>query len=373
MPISIVVTTYGPDTRYTQLCLEKIASWKGRHHEVVVVAHDLTPTLRLYLDYMVLNGVVDKLLLAESGHGHLRGVNLGFKHARHDIVFNINTDVRVGPGVVDECADRLRLSRGAGLIGWHYDWSGPHAGTRWNGRSLSYSVRTREAKVRKKGVLDDEHVVNIRRARWYTGRVFAAVGDKRILCANTSFFGTWRRLWLEIGGFDVERYPHYWADDFLCYAMLDKGFDILNLPEHIRQSDVFECLSDHKYRGIPEPEKLLDAIVLSSSVERGAQVLELVRRSTELGARAVSLLPERISCAGHLRELEAVDQRPSLAESPGSLDGYDYVILLKDRLTSDLEQLTENGVSVLVVEPDPVTPAIRRAYVPCDSRTGWER
>lgn len=366
-PASIVVTTYGPDTRYTQLCLERIAAWKARHHEVVVVAHDVTPTLRFYLDYMVLNGVVDKLLLTESGHGHLRGVNLGFRHARHDILFNINNDVRVGPGVVDECAARLRLSKRAGLIGWHYDWSGLHAGTRWHGSSLSYTIRTREAEVRNKGVLDDEHVCNIKQAPWYSGKVFDAIGDKRILCANTSFFGTWKPLWLEIGGFDVERYPHYWADDFLCYAILDKGFDILNLPEYIRRSNEFECLSDYKYEGIPEPERLLDAIVVPSSVEAGDQVLGFLRRSSGLGAKAVPSIPEPSSRAGSLRGLETLDQRTGLV-----LDPYDHVLVHGKRAAPGLEPLPADGVSVPARDPGTASSPGYSACVPCHPRAGSE-
>ena len=294
VPVSLVVTTYGIDTRYTQLCIEKIATWKSRHHELIVVVHDPSAMLRLYLEYMTMLGVINQLVYAPSRYGHVAGVNLGFQRARNGVVFNINTDIRVGAGLVDRCADRLMQNRRVGMIGWHYNWGGGHDATRWRNGKLEFTLRTRESKVRKKGFLDKEHGLNIQSASWNTGRIFSAVGERRILCANTSFFGIRKTLWNRIGGFDVERYPHYWSDDYLCYAVLELGYDIENLAEDVRCSqrpDIFESLSDHKYQGIPEPEKFRDTFILRPGPDSEGQAIELIGRFESIGARSACLVP----------------------------------------------------------------------------------
>jgi len=262
-PSSIIVTTWGGDTYYTQRCLASIGRWKTPWHELIVVVHDETPLLRLFLEHCHASGLIDRLFLAEAGHGHLRGVNLGMRVARHPYVFNINTDVVVGSGVVDDCALRLHDSPSLGMIAWHYDWAPHHEGTFWSADRLHSSLRLRDGLARTPGRVDSEHLRNIAAAPWFRGRVFRAVGDRRILCANTSFFGVRKRLWNRIGGFDWSRYPHLWADDFLCYAILESGHDIANLDAGIRCSqrpDRFVSFSDRKWDGIAEPDRDTDAL-----------------------------------------------------------------------------------------------------------------
>ncbi len=288
LPVSVVVTTYGIDTRYTQRCLEKIARWKCRHHELIVVVHDASPTLNLYLEYLAMSGVIDRLVRAPSGHGHVAGVNLGFSLARHEFLFNINTDVRVGRGLVDTCAERLFHAPNVGLVGWHYNWGGGHDATRWRNDGLEFTLRTRESNVARKGYLDKVHALNVQRAPWNTGRVLTAAGDRRILCANTSFFGIRRSVWNRIGGFDVRRYPHYFSDDFLCYGVLELGLDIENLPPDVRcsqQPERFESRSDYKYDGIVDAEKFLDALAPHPGRPPYRRALDVVQCMSELGAR----------------------------------------------------------------------------------------
>jgi hypothetical protein len=72
-PISIIVTTYGTDTLYTQACLEAIRRWKNGHHELIVVTLDESPLLQAYLEACVAEGLIDRLVYTSSGHGHTRG------------------------------------------------------------------------------------------------------------------------------------------------------------------------------------------------------------------------------------------------------------------------------------------------------------
>src|SRR5438067_13713184 len=91
--ISIVVTTYGTDTYYTQACLEAIRRWKNSHHQLIVVVHDESALLRAYLDACCEDGLIDQLILAVPGHGHTRSFNLGVEDAIGEVVFNFCNDI----------------------------------------------------------------------------------------------------------------------------------------------------------------------------------------------------------------------------------------------------------------------------------------
>ncbi len=260
--VSLVVTTYGSETAHTQRCLGRLREWKDERHQVVVVCHDETPLLRAFLELARRLGIVDDLVPAVPGHGHVRGVNLGFARARAELVFNVCVDMRIGPGVVDDCAARLRAEPRLGMIGWHYDWSTTFEGTFWRGDVLEHTLRKHDDS-RVPATLDPIHVANMRGAAWHTGRVFGAIGTRRILCCNGSFFGTRKALWDRLGGFDDARYPRHWADDFFTYAVLDQGMDVANLPAAYRCGRTprsFEALTDLVWPGRSDPDRGRDQL-----------------------------------------------------------------------------------------------------------------
>ena len=129
--LSVVITTWGDETLYTQQCLGKVRKWKDRRYEIIVVTHDETPLHRQFLEFCSKIGLIDSLLLAVSGHGHVRGVNLGFERAKADLVFNLTIDTRVGGELIRSCAGRLASEPRLGLIGWHYDWDPDFEGSLW--------------------------------------------------------------------------------------------------------------------------------------------------------------------------------------------------------------------------------------------------
>jgi GT2 family glycosyltransferase len=243
--VSIVVTTYGSDTLYTQACLEAIRRWKAGHHELIVVTHDETPLLRAYLEACAAEGLVDRLVLAAPGHGHTRGFNLGVRYATADAVFHVSNDIEVGPALVDDCAHKLRHDPQLGLIGWHWY----NEGTFWrDGRIADYRLREEAAPD-----MTPADEANVRAAPWFTGRAFAALGGPKWLClCNTSFFGARRALLDRVGGGFGPEYPHYWADDFLNYAVLDQGLDVRHFEEKFRAPDFFY---EHQYRHTDAPDR----------------------------------------------------------------------------------------------------------------------
>jgi hypothetical protein len=108
------------------------------------------------------------------------------------------------------------------------------------------------------GELDAEHAANMRAAPWFTGRVFDAIGTRRILCFNGSFFGVRQSVWDRLGGFDETRYPGHWADDFFAYAVLDQGLDVANIPAAYRcgaRPEEFAALTDLGWQGRHDPYK----------------------------------------------------------------------------------------------------------------------
>ena len=228
--ISIIVTTYASDSLYTQGCLESIRCWKNSHHELVVVVHDESPLMRAYLDACVADGLIDKLVFAISGHGHTRSYNLGVLHTTSDVIFNICNDIVIGPSLVDDCAWRLRKEKQLGIIGWHW-WS---EGVVWKDNRLDGYSHDESAQMPL------VHVQNIRNASWFTGRYFEAIGGTfwTNVC-NTSFFGVRRDVLEAVGGGFGPEYQHFWADDFLCYAILDQGLDTQHYDAKFRRPPYF--------------------------------------------------------------------------------------------------------------------------------------
>lgn len=64
-------------------------------------------------------------------------------------------------------------------------------------------------------------------------------GPKWLQLCNTSFFGIRRDVLEDIGGGFGPQYPHYWADDFLCYAVLDQGLDVRHFDRRFRERRYF--------------------------------------------------------------------------------------------------------------------------------------
>lgn len=237
--VSIIVTTFATDSLYTQACIESIRRWKNAHHELIVVVHDESPLLRAYLDACVSDGLIDRLIFAESGHGHIRGFNLGVRCAIGDTLFNVCNDILIGPSLIDDCAWRLRSDEQLGMIGWHWY----NEGTVWqNGGIQQYALRDP-----KNPHLPPEHEQNIRNAPWFTGRFFEGIGGPKWLqLCNTSFFGARKEVIERIGGGFGPEYGHYWADDFLCYAVLDQGLDVRHFDRMFRCRTYFhEFQYDH--------------------------------------------------------------------------------------------------------------------------------
>ena len=163
---SIVVTTFGNETAYTERCLERIAAFKKCGPEVIVVLHDPSELLHGYLEYCSRSGLIDQLVHAAPDHGHLRGVNLGMSKASRSVLINVNIDVEISLYVIDHCVRKLLDCPRTGAIGWYYDWGAFHPGSFWEGDTLAFSVRYEDSYGKVRGRLDEEHQVNIKRAWW---------------------------------------------------------------------------------------------------------------------------------------------------------------------------------------------------------------
>ena len=268
---AIVVTTHGEEVWYTQRCLQRIAEWKTPRQQVVVVYHDASPLLRSYLEFLAFEGVIDVLLRAEPSHGHVRGVNLGVWHSDAPYVFHIRIDVTVGPGIGDECIRRMEGNPELGAVGWHYQWGSREQGSHWIGDDLVYTVRPQDKDMdcRDGDELSLEYSAAVEQAPWFTGRVFSRIGKKRLLFFNGSFFGVRRALWDVLGGFDESRFSHYWAEDLLCYGILDQGYGIGDLPANLSDGsnpDFFSQTSELKWTGREDPDRNRNELVWASQI-----------------------------------------------------------------------------------------------------------
>jgi predicted O-methyltransferase YrrM/GT2 family glycosyltransferase len=229
--ISLAVTTYRTQSYYTHACLESIRTWKTNQHELIVACHDQSLLLEFYLRSCLQEGLIDTLLFTDHDYGHTRGVNLCFEKAQGELIFNIANDMLIGDAIVGDCAIKLARSS-IGIVGWH--WYSEGATWQSDG-TLKHDLRDATDPF-----LTSEHEGNIRGSHWFTGKLFEGLGGpKWIQLCNTAFFGMRKEVWDHIGGFDYEKYPHYWADDFLGYATLDQGLDVIHFDPEFRQRPYF--------------------------------------------------------------------------------------------------------------------------------------
>jgi GT2 family glycosyltransferase len=243
--VSIVVTTHRSDSYYTQACLESIRRWKNAHHQLIVISHDESALLRAYLEACRDDGLIDRLLYAVPNHGHTRSFNLGVRHARGNEIFNVGNDILIGPSLIDDCAYKLRNNPQLGLIGWHWY----NEGTFWEGEK----IREFALHDDRNPLLSAEDQEKLRSTPWYTGRLFHALGRPlQLRLCNTSFFGIRRRTLESIGGGFGPQYPHYFADDALCYGVLDLGLDVRHFERKFRNPAWFR---EFQYENIDVPDR----------------------------------------------------------------------------------------------------------------------
>lgn len=131
------------------------------------------------------------------------------------------------------------------MVGWHWH----SEGARWQGDELT-NYRLQDG---NDSILPPQHEANVRGAAWFTGKTFAALdGPKWLHLCNTSFFGMRKTLWDKMGGFDHQKYPHYWADDFLCYAVLDQGLGVIHFEQKFRKRPYF---AEFAYDNVDVPDR----------------------------------------------------------------------------------------------------------------------
>lgn len=222
MNISIIVTTYADKIKFAKPCLESIGNWKQPHHELIVVCHDANDEMYKFL---VENKKIDKLIFSPHNHGHLRGVNLGVASSKHPVFFNICHDMIIGPDILDYCGDLIKDK--TGIVGWH--WRGN--GVFWHDLYLDYTIREKK--------LPDFLINPMEKA----GFLKILIESPWFWTCNTSFFGMRKTLWEKIKGFNTDDFQHGYADDFLTYAVLNKGFNSVNIPEKYYNPKYFDSLT----------------------------------------------------------------------------------------------------------------------------------
>jgi predicted O-methyltransferase YrrM len=152
----------------------------------------------------------------------------------------------------------LRTDKQIGLIGWHWY----NDGTFYTGSKIN-NYKLRDDKNPNLSAADEQ---NIRAAPWFTGTTFNALGGTYWLClCNTAFFGIRKDVWQKVGGFS-DKYRHYWADDFLNYAVLEQGLDVRHFEHKFRRKEFFH---EFQYMNVdvPDRRRTEDHIALDPALE----------------------------------------------------------------------------------------------------------
>jgi hypothetical protein len=258
--------------------------------------------------------------------------------------------------VLDECIKRLQGNTTLGAVGWHYQWGSSYPGSYWIDDQLHFSVRPMEKDMncRDGDDLLEPYVDAIKNSRWFSGKVFDAIGHKRVLCFNGSFYCLPRDLWNQIGGLDESHFPHTWADDLLCYAVLDCGFSVANInPAYgaAEKPGYFRELSEFKWQGIHDSDRHRDDIIWIPWLSAfGLTVSELVLidlivGSLEDGSRIASIGDfeqltgfETLNIEKFSREQEVLD----------NLQNFDLILCSNVQLLDVLKQrLAKRGVLIV--------------------------
>ena len=255
--VSILFTTYGKETLMTYEWMQRFTQWKNSKHEIIAVVHDESVIHRETLKHFNNLGIIDKLIFATKNHGHINGLALATQYAKGKYIAVINNDMLVSEECVEWCLNRMEQNEKTGLIGWHYD-DVRCPGTFWSGETLEYNIRPNaNPNLTNK---ESHKLVN---ASWFSGKLLNALDNnfKRLYLPNGSFIFTRKKLWDDIGGFCFQEQDHYFHDDWYSYGVLEKGFDIENLPKKWGDSskpEIFLSKTDYVWRGVKDPSKHID-------------------------------------------------------------------------------------------------------------------
>lgn len=257
---SIILTTWGKETLRSKEWFDRFDNWKNSDIEIIVVLHDETLAHKLLMEHYKDSGLIDKLIYAPTKHGHIRGLALASKYVTSDILAVINNDVLVSEQCINDCID-IMSDQKIGLLGWHYD-NIEHRATYWDVGNLNYTKRPNANET-----LEEKEIAKIKAAPWFSGKVFTALkGEKRLLLPNGSFIFTRTSLWNELGGFCFDQSDHFFHDDWYSYGVLEKGYNIANVPTSWGNSskpEIFLSKTDYPWRGIEDTSKNIDNISIN--------------------------------------------------------------------------------------------------------------
>ena len=264
--VSILFTTEGKNTLMTHEWMQRFVGWKNNKCEIIAVVHDESVLHREVLKYYKNIGIIDKLIFSTKNHGHINGLALATQYANGEYIAVVNNDILVSEKCINWCINELKANSKIGSIGWHYD-NVEHKGTLWNGNTLEYKLRPNLSKT-----LIDKEISKLTGAKWYTGKVLSALDNefKRLYLPNGSFIVTRKSLWDEIGGFCFNGSDHYFHDDWYSYGVLEKGFNVVNVPAEWGDSskpDIFLSKTDYVWKGMEDKSKAIDDIGENSELD----------------------------------------------------------------------------------------------------------
>ncbi|MEP9409901.1 MAG: glycosyltransferase [Candidatus Brocadia sp.] len=226
-PVSIIILTWNA-LEYTKKCIDSIRHHTNYPHEIIFVDNASTDGTVEYLQKLIEENQIYKLIKNQTNKGFAAGNNEGVAVASGEYVMLLNNDVLVSAGWLESLVLSLERDEKIGMVG-----------------PITNSISGRQM-VRNIPYADENgfHIFAQKIRKTYNGRLTPRyrIAGFAVLMRKT--------LYEEVGGLDESFGTGNYEDDDLCLKVREKGYAIMVdesvLIHHYRSQTFIENKIDYR-------------------------------------------------------------------------------------------------------------------------------